>query len=59
MGQKPESVTQNADATQLEQKLSNTLGTKVNVRHNGEGRGKLVIQYANLDQLNGILSRIK
>jgi len=44
---------------QLERSLSDTLGTKVDVRHTTKGRGKLVIQYNSLEELDGILSHIK
>jgi ParB family chromosome partitioning protein len=55
----PDAVSEPADVAQLEQQLSNTLGTKVTVRQNGHGRGRVVIQYATLDQLNVVLSHIK
>ena len=38
--------------------LSERLGTKV-VIENKNGRGKLVIQYSDLDVLDGILNRIQ
>jgi ParB family chromosome partitioning protein len=44
---------------QLERSLSDTLGTKVDVRHTTKGRGRLVIQYNSLEELDGILSHIK
>ncbi|TRW48731.1 ParB/RepB/Spo0J family partition protein [Aliidiomarina halalkaliphila] len=47
------------DVQQLEQKLSETLGAKVAISHNRKGRGKLVINYASLDELDGILAHIK
>jgi ParB family chromosome partitioning protein len=56
---KPDAVTETADVAQLEQQLSNTLETKVTVRQNGHGRGRVVIQYATLAQLNVVLSHIK
>jgi ParB family chromosome partitioning protein len=43
----------------LERSLSDTLGTKVDVRHTTKGRGRLVIQYNSLEELDGILSHIK
>ncbi|SET68418.1 ParB/RepB/Spo0J family partition protein [Thalassotalea agarivorans] len=47
------------DTKALEQKLSEHLGSAVQISHNQKGKGKLVINYANLEQLDGILSRIK
>jgi ParB family transcriptional regulator, chromosome partitioning protein len=41
----------------LTQTLSERLGAVVKIDH-GKGRGKLVIQYASLDELDGILARI-
>ena len=46
------------DIDRLERQLSERLGTKV-VIENKNGRGKLVIQYSDLDVLDGILSRIQ
>ena len=56
---KPEVFTKSADVLHLEQTLSSTLGTKVNIRHNSKGRGKLVIRYSSQDELDSILSHIK
>ncbi len=56
---KPEVSTKSADVLHLEKTLSSTLGTKVNIKHNSKGRGKLVIPYSSLEELNGILSHIK
>lgn len=41
--------------THLENKLAEQLGAKVSVQHNNKGKGKLVIHYTNLDELDGIL----
>ena len=46
------------DIDRLERQLSERFGTKV-VIENKNGRGKLVIQYADLDVLDGILNRIQ
>jgi len=46
------------DTDRLERKLSEQLGTKVSIE-NKNGRGKLIIQYSNLDVLDGILGRIQ
>lgn len=46
------------DIDRLERKLSEQFGTKVSIE-NKNGRGKLIIQYSNLDVLDGILGRIQ
>ena len=46
------------DIERLERKLSEQFGTKVSIE-NKNGRGRLIIQYSNLDVLDGILGRIQ
>ena len=46
------------DIDRLERKLSDQFGTKVSIE-NKNGRGRLIIQYSNLDVLDGILGRIQ
>ena len=41
----------------LEQNLSEKFGSQVTINHNKKGKGKLVISYTNLDELDGIVSR--
>lgn len=48
-----------ADIRQLQEKLSDTLGAAVEIQHTAKGKGKLVINYNNLDELDGILAHIK
>ena len=43
----------------LESQLSETLGAQVAISHNRKGKGKLVISYSNLDELDGILAHIR
>jgi ParB family chromosome partitioning protein len=47
------------DVQRLENELSEHLGTVVRVRHHATGRGSLIIDYASLEQLDGILGRLK
>ncbi|NVK56962.1 MAG: ParB/RepB/Spo0J family partition protein [Alteromonadaceae bacterium] len=47
------------DVKSLVNQLSDNLGTQVSIDHNARGKGKLVINFSDLDQLDGILSRIK
>ncbi|RUO30919.1 chromosome partitioning protein ParB [Aliidiomarina sedimenti] len=44
---------------QLEESLSERLGASVAISHNRKGKGKLVINYSTLDELDGILAHIK
>ena len=43
----------------LEKEISETIGARVGISHNKKGIGKLVINFKNLDQLQGILEKIK
>jgi len=43
----------------LQNKLSETLGTVMTIAHGRRGKGRLVIQYNNIDELEGILAHIK
>ncbi|WP_462156835.1 ParB/RepB/Spo0J family partition protein [Pseudoalteromonas sp. GB56] len=56
--EKPEKKEKDPDVKQLEQKLQDNLGAKVEINYNQKGKGKLVISYTNLDELEGILERI-
>lgn len=48
-----------ADIRQLQDKLSDTLGAEVLIQHSAKGKGKLVINYNSLDELDGILNHIR
>ena len=50
---KPRDV--NIDA--LEERLGNYLGYPVAIRDNGKGRGRVVLKYNSLDELDGILAK--
>ena len=43
----------------LEDQLSNTLGAPVALQHNANGKGRLILKYNSLDELDGILEHIK
>ncbi|MDQ5768416.1 ParB/RepB/Spo0J family partition protein [Thiothrix subterranea] len=59
-GQKPVTVFKpSPDVVKLEQTLADTLGAKVAIRYNRTGKGKLVIEYNSLDELDGILGHIQ
>lgn len=44
---------------QLQDDLSQRLGASVLIRHGAKGRGKVVVSYNSLDELDGILGHIK
>ena len=43
----------------LEEELSDHLGTAVNIRMRARGGGDLTIRYHDLDQLEGVLKRLR
>lgn len=47
------------DVKRLESRLSESLGAPVNIAHNAKGKGKVVINFSSLEQLDGILSHIQ
>ncbi|RVU82864.1 ParB/RepB/Spo0J family partition protein [Leucothrix sargassi] len=47
------------EVRKLEQDLADRLGSNVEIQYNSRGKGKLVIAYSNLDELDGILSHIQ
>ncbi len=47
------------DILQLQEELSERLGAAVSIRSGAKGKGKLVIAYSSLDQLDGILARLR
>lgn len=46
------------DVEKLQTSLSEQLGAAVRISHNAKGKGKLTIDFGNLDQLDGILAHI-
>ena len=56
---KPAKPKRDADIESLENKLSEKLGARVAINHGRGGRGKVVINYHSLDELDGILGRIR
>jgi ParB family chromosome partitioning protein len=43
----------------LEQELAEKLGAKVLIQHASGGKGKVIVNYNSLDELDGILAHIK
>lgn len=59
---KPEpkaSVAQDPNVKALMRELSERLGAPVDIKQGAKGKGKLVISYSSLDELDGILAHIK
>ncbi|MDR0250838.1 MAG: ParB/RepB/Spo0J family partition protein [Burkholderiales bacterium] len=56
---KKKTVTRDADLARLETELSEQLGAKVHIEPGKKGAGKLIIHYANLDTLDGILEKLR
>ena len=54
-----ETTTKDQDVCRLEQQLIERLGAKVSIAHSSKGTGKIVINYQNLAELDGILSKIR
>ncbi|GGC94372.1 ParB/RepB/Spo0J family partition protein [Halopseudomonas salina] len=49
----------NPDIERLEQDLAERIGASVSIQHGAKGKGKLVISYGSLDELDGVLMHIK
>src|SRR6056297_3972182 len=55
----PARAARNPDIQRLETEVGEKLGARVTVQHTAAGRGKLVVTYNSLDELDGILSHIR
>ena len=47
------------DLERLQQDISDRIGADVKIQHSSTGRGKLIFRYNSLDELDGILARVK
>ncbi len=56
---KPMKAAPQPDIASLETELSESLGTRVTIAHGRGGKGKLIIQYTDLDTLDGVLERLR
>ena len=52
-------VVKTRDDIRLEEALAETLGAVVKLSSNSKGKGRIVIEFTNLDQLEGIVNKIK
>ena len=55
----PEAHKPDRDLLRLQEELSDVLGAQVEIRANKKGAGRIQIGFGNLDQLEGILQRLK
>jgi len=56
---KPVSSVKHPDIKRLEADISEELGALVTIDHGAKGNGKIVIRYASLDELDGVLGHIR
>jgi ParB family chromosome partitioning protein len=47
------------DITRLEEELSDTLATQVVIKLGAKNRGQLIIDFADLDTLDGVIARLR
>ncbi|HRA43133.1 MAG TPA: chromosome partitioning protein ParB, partial [Gammaproteobacteria bacterium] len=52
-------IPRDPDVQRLENSLSEKLGASVEVVHGQNGKGRVIIQYNNLEELDGILAHIQ
>ncbi|MGP4845462.1 ParB/RepB/Spo0J family partition protein [Marinobacter sp. 1Y8] len=57
--QKPRKGAVDPNIRRLQDDLADRLGASVKIDHGNRGKGKLVIEYSSLDELDGILGHIK
>jgi ParB family transcriptional regulator, chromosome partitioning protein len=57
-GKVVKSAVNDPDIRNLEEKLSEILGARVQIQHGAKGAGKVTLKYNSLDELDGILSHI-
>jgi ParB family chromosome partitioning protein len=58
-GHGSDGASRDPNVERLEQELAEKLGAKVAIQQGGRGRGKLVVSYNSLDELDGILAHIQ
>ncbi|XOZ32710.1 ParB/RepB/Spo0J family partition protein [Halomonadaceae bacterium KBTZ08] len=56
---KPEPPKEDPDIRHLQNQLADRLGARVAINHGKRGKGKVVIEYNSLDELDGILEHIQ
>ncbi len=58
-GRRQRARAEDPDIRRLQEELSGRLGARVRFQHQASGKGRLVIHYGSLEELEGILARIK
>ncbi len=58
-GRKKPAPVQDPDIRRFQEELSEKLAARVQIQHAPSGKGKMIIQYNSLDELDGILQHIK
>lgn len=53
-----EAPRKSADVSKLQESLAEKIGVPVNISYNNKGKGKLVLSYNSLDELDGILAHL-
>jgi len=46
------------DTLRLEQRITDTIGAPVTIKHSPQGKGELSIRYSSLDELDGVLKHL-
>ncbi len=59
VGKRGAGKTLDPDIRRLQDQLSETLGARVAIQHTAKGKGKLVVSYSSVDELEGILAHIQ
>lgn len=54
----PPKPTPDRDILLLQEEVAERLGTRVTLKHNKSGKGKLIIDYSSIEQLDGILVKL-
>lgn len=55
----PQQKRTDPDVTRLAEQVSERIGARVSIRHGNRGNGRLVIEYATLDELEGLLEKLQ
>lgn len=56
---KPQPPEPDPDIRRLEESVASRIGAPVSIRHGSKGAGQLIIRYDSLDQLEGVLERLR
>lgn len=51
-------VGKDADTLRLEQRMMDTIGAPVSIKHSAQGKGEVTIKYSSLDELDGVLKHL-